>query len=298
MNGLRSPGEVPRGLAALHMPGGLRSPWVGIATTRMFREADPPTRASGGGTRVALRPTPHPFWSVGPRVRFPMAATSLGAHLEGSCTMTPLDQALARASGPRPLPTRRSRPASTMAPLIVFVVALAGLGARPAPARTQSEGAWDAALAASLSGTWTLAVSASEARASLDQGIAAATASLPPVVDSLAASQLRARLVISPSITLSVTPARIEARLGHATFDSVPGVAATVPVPSDTSTTMQVVQLLRAGRLEQVFTTDGGRRWSTFTPSADGTRLTLDAIVRSERLPTDVRFSIPYRRAG
>lgn len=209
-----------------------------------------------------------------------MAVTYLRAHLDES-TMAP--------SAPRR--------ASAAAAFVVLSV-LAVVGAWPVPVRTQSADAWDDALAASLSGTWTLAVSAGEAQASVDQGIAAATASLPPIVDGMARDRLRARLVISTSITLTVTPARIEARFGHATFDTVPGVAATVPVPSDASTTMQVVQLLRSGRLEQVFTTDGGRRWSTFTPSTDGTRLTLDAVVHSGRLPTDVRFSIPYRRAS
>lgn len=180
---------------------------------------------------------------------------------------------------------------------IVVAAALGCLSAWPGPARTQATG-WDAALATALTGTWTLAVSEESARASIEEGIAAAVAGLPPLVDSLAASQLRARLVVSRTVVLSVTEARIAARFPHATFDTVPGVPATVPVPGDTSETMEVVQLLRGGRLEQIFTTPGGRRWSTFTPASDGSRLTLDAVVHSDRLTTDVRFRLPYRRGG
>jgi len=177
------------------------------------------------------------------------------------------------------------------------VVAIAAAIGGPSDAHTQAA-AWDEALAASVRGTWTLAISEAEAQRAVEGGIAAAVAHLPAVVDGLAARELRSRIVVSPQITFVVSPDRIEARFAHASFRTVPGTPARTTVPGDASTTMEVVQLLRAGHLEQIFTTDGGRRWSTFTPSEDGARLTLDTVIRSERLPTDVRFRLPYRRSG
>jgi hypothetical protein len=156
---------------------------------------------------------------------------------------------------------------------------------------------WDEALARSLAGTWVLAVPEETARASIEAGIAAATAGLPPLVDGLAARELRARLVLAPTITFVIASDRIEARFPHASFSTAPGAPATYPVPDAAPETMEVVQLLRGGRLEQIFTTRRGRRWSTYTVADDGARMTLDAVVRSDRLATDVRYRIPYRRA-
>jgi len=170
------------------------------------------------------------------------------------------------------------------------------LAAWPRSAETQAA-AWDATLATTLTGTWTLAVSPGAAQTVIDAGIATAVAGLPPLIDSVAAGQLRDRTPISPRIVLSVTEARIEARFVHATFTSIPGMPARVPVPGSSDETMEMVQLLRDGGLEQIFTSDGGRRWSTLTPTADGTRLSLNAVIHSDRLSADVRFRLPYRRA-
>lgn len=167
----------------------------------------------------------------------------------------------------------------------------------PTAARTQSEG-WDPALAAALSGTWTLAVSQDAARAALDAGIEPAVAGLPPLVNSMAASRIRERTVLSRSVSLSLSETSITARFVHATFTSAPGAPIRVPVPGDEGETMEMVQLLRGGAFEQIFTTDGGRRWSTFTPSADGTRLELSVVIHSDQLSADVRFRLPYRRSS
>jgi hypothetical protein len=187
---------------------------------------------------------------------------------------------------------------SRLAPLAALsaLAAAASVGT-PSEARTQAE-AWDEALAASVRGRWTLAISEADARRAVEDGIAAAVADLPAIVDSIAARELRARIVVSPRVTLALGSDRIEAHFAHASFRSAPGVPVRTAVPGDPATSMEVVQLLRGGRLEQVFTTDGGRRWTTFTPSTDGARLTLDSVIRSERLPTDVRFRLPYRRTG
>lgn len=174
------------------------------------------------------------------------------------------------------------------------MLTLVGVMAWPAPARTQTA---DEALATTLTGTWNLAISEAAARAAIEEGITASVAGMPPLIDTMAANQLRERTILSRSITLSVTSTRIESRFSHATFTSAPGMPVRVPVPGVAGETMEMTQLLRGGALEQIFTTDGGRRWSTFTPSADGARLTLSAVVHSDRLSTDLRFRLPYRRA-
>lgn len=173
-------------------------------------------------------------------------------------------------------------------------VASLGLSFLPKIALAQE---WDAALATTLTGTWQLAVSMEAARTALEAGITTAVAGLPPIVDGIAAGQIRDRTTISPRITLSVTQTEISSRFVHATFTSAPGAPTRVPVPGEDGATMEMVQLLRAGHFEQIFTTDSGRRWSTFTPAADGTRVTLDVVIHSDRLSTDVRFRLPYRRA-
>lgn len=178
--------------------------------------------------------------------------------------------------------------------LAAACVTLLGVMVWPAPAATQTS---DEALATTLTGTWNLAISEDAARAAIEEGITASVASLPPLIDTIAANQLRERTILSRSITLSVTATRIESRFSHATFSSAPGMPVRVPVPGAAGETMEMTQLLRGGALEQIFTTDSGRRWSTFTPSADGARLTLSAVVHSERLTTDLRFRLPYRRA-
>lgn len=174
------------------------------------------------------------------------------------------------------------------------MVVLAGVG--PDGARGQSAEPWDDALASTLTGSWALVGSRDTAQATIEVSIAAAVLGLPPLIDTFAASELRARLIVSPTLVLSVTSSRIEARFLQATYDSAPGAPARYLVPDGTSETMEVVQLLRDGRLEQIFTTDGGRRWNTFTPSPDGERLAHEVVLRARRLSRDVRYAVTYHR--
>ncbi|MDQ3034548.1 MAG: hypothetical protein M3Y87_19220 [Myxococcota bacterium] len=120
---------------------------------------------------------------------------------------------------------------------------------------------------------------------------------MPPLVDSIAAGRLRDRTPVSREIEIAATPERVSVEFDTSQYTTTPGHPRTVRVPGTDGDTMQVVQHFRDGRLEQVFTTPEGRRWSTFTPSADGSTLTLQAVIQSSRLPAPVRFSIPYRRA-
>lgn len=167
-------------------------------------------------------------------------------------------------------------------------------GWQASPARTQD--AAEAALAERVSGQWQLAIEQSEARSRIERGIARATANMPPLVDAIAARTLRERTPLSRTLEIDATAARLAVRFDHSFYDTRPGHPRTVPVPEDPSTSMEVVQHFRDGRLEQIFTTSQGRRWNTFTLSEDGRTLTLEAVIQSSRLPAPVRFTIPYRR--
>jgi hypothetical protein len=188
---------------------------------------------------------------------------------------------------------RLARTGWLVAAAIAVVVAL-----EPGTARCQSAETVDDALARTLTGAWTLVGPVEAAQARVEVAIAAVVLRLPPLINAFAAEQLRARLMVSPTVVLAVSRARIEARFDRASYDTVPGIPTTYVVPDGTGESMEIVQLVRNGALEQVFTTPGGRRWNTFTPSADGTALTLDVVLHSVRLPTDARYRITYRRAG
>jgi hypothetical protein len=170
-----------------------------------------------------------------------------------------------------------------------------GLAWAPATARTQSAG--DAALVERITGRWQLAIPESEGRSRIARGIAAATDPMPPLVSSIAARMLRDHTPLSRTVEVAASAERVVVRFDRTSYETRPGHPRDVPVPEDPSETMEVVQHFRDGHLEQVFTTDGGRRWNTFTPSADGATLTMDAVISASQLPADVRFTLPYRRA-
>jgi len=146
-----------------------------------------------------------------------------------------------------------------------------------------------------LTGAWTLSLSPARAQAVIDRAAESATASLPPIVSDLTARELRTRNPLNRNISLDVGPERIVARYEQVTIDSRPGVPVTIEAPGDRART-EVVQLLREGRLEHVFTTERGRRWTTFLPSDDGSSLMMESVVRSSRIPDEFRYQLEYVR--
>jgi len=150
-------------------------------------------------------------------------------------------------------------------------------------------------LATRLTGSWTLSLSPERAQAVIDRAAEAATASLPPIVSGMTANELRMRNPLNRNISLEIGAERIVARYEHVTIDSRPGAPVTIEAPGDRSRT-QVVQLLREGHLEQVFTTERGRRWTTFLPSDDGSTMMMESVVQSRMIPTEFRFQLEYAR--
>lgn len=149
-----------------------------------------------------------------------------------------------------------------------------------------------------LAGSWELAISDADAQARINRGIDQAVDAMPPIVDMIAAGQLRGRTPISRRIEIALNRIRIMVRFDAATYDTAPGMPDTCPMVGNPGETVQVVQHVVDGDLQQVFTTPQGRRWNTFVLSEDGESLTFSVVVQSERLPAAMRFSLPYRRVS
>jgi hypothetical protein len=154
------------------------------------------------------------------------------------------------------------------------------------------------ASASSIGGSWDLAIPEADARERINRAIAQAVDGLPPIIDEIAAGQLRGRILLSSSINIALTASRIAVRFDNALYDSTPGTSSECPMAGNPDETVQFVQHLRGGHLEQIFSTPNGRRWNTFVVSGDGSALTLRVVVQSDRLPAALRFELPYRRVA
>jgi hypothetical protein len=205
------------------------------------------------------------------------------------------------------LPTSRRRRAARRVSALVIVaswLAVAAIAApdsmqaRAQPAQTNPEGSGGPAvgLPERLSGRWELAITQPQAEQVVHRAAAQATSGMLPLVSGMTARELRSRNPVNGAFTLQVTPARVVAEFETSRFDSAPSRPVQTTVPGERDS-MELVQVLRGGRLEQIFTTDRGRRWSMFTPSADGSQLTLEVVVTSNILPREMRYELPYRRA-
>ncbi len=154
----------------------------------------------------------------------------------------------------------------------------------------------DAGDAAGVNGTWQLALTDAQAHARIERGISEGVSGMPPIVDAIAAGQLRGRLTISHSLDITVTGDRIVVRFDAATYDTRIGERTTCPMAGSPSETIEAIQHFADGRLQQVFSTPNGRRWNTFVPSEDGHQVLLEVVVQSDRLPSRIRYALPYTR--
>lgn len=155
----------------------------------------------------------------------------------------------------------------------------------------------EASLAERVSGEWRLVGGRAAAQREIDRAIDVTTSGMLPLVSGMAARELRARNPVRERLTIDASSQQIRVVHGEVRFETVPGHPARMQVPGDDDTTMEVVQLFRDGRFEQIFTTSRGRRWNSYTPSSDGSTLTMEAVVSSDQLPRDLRYTLRYRRA-
>jgi hypothetical protein len=116
-------------------------------------------------------------------------------------------------------------------------------------------------------------------------------------VNGITSRRLREATPVSRAISIAIGDQRIRVAFDDTTFDTRPDDEAHLPVPIDPRSTMRIHQSIRAGALQQVFTTDEGRRWNTLRPSPDGRSLALEVVLRSDALPGDLRYALPYHRA-
>ncbi|UJR86476.1 hypothetical protein [Sandaracinus amylolyticus] len=165
-----------------------------------------------------------------------------------------------------------------------------------APPRARGQSVPDAAVDHAISGAWSLATREPDARGLIERAIDRAIDGMLPFVRGMAQGELRARTPIDRDLAIHVAPERIEVRLGDNAFATVPGRPRRMPVPGFAGETVEVVHLVRSGRLEQIFSTDQGRRWNVFAPSTDGERLTLDVTMSGALLPAPVQYRLEYRR--
>jgi hypothetical protein len=193
--------------------------------------------------------------------------------------------------------TRNDLSRARLANLALGTSALVFAAALSTTAWTQAPAPVDAALVRAV-GTWELAITEAEARARMDRGIAQGVDGLPPIVDGIAAGRLRENISLSQRIEIALSPTRIGVRFDNSAYDTAPGETEVYPLTTGSAETIDVVQHITEGRLQQVFTTPQGRRWNTFSISADGNTLNLDVVVQSDRLPAPVRYTLQYRRAS
>ena len=173
----------------------------------------------------------------------------------------------------------------------ILLLALASM-----PPRARGQTVPDAAVQEAISGTWSLATREPDARGLIERAIDRAIDGMLPFVRGMAQGELRARTPIDHDVAIHVAPERIEVRLGVNAFATEPGRPRRMPVPGYAGETVEVVHVVRAGRLEQIFSTEQGRRWNVFAPSADGGRLVLDVTMSGALLPAPVQYRLEYRR--
>lgn len=154
----------------------------------------------------------------------------------------------------------------------------------------------DARVAELLEGRWTLARGEEAARQTLERAIERTTDGMFPIVRGQAQRQLREANPINGAVEFHFTPQRIRAVFESGTYESAPGQSIQTRQPGS-GDEMQLVQLVRDGHLEQVFTTGNGRRWSVFTPTPDGQTMKMQVTIQAGILPRPLQYEIDYRRA-
>lgn len=180
---------------------------------------------------------------------------------------------------------------SLVAIALVIAVASPGAGAgQPAPPAPDTE------IARTLEGRWVLAIDRAEAQRRVDGAIGSVTRQMIPIVSSIAARRLRTYNPLAVAVEIAFPGDRIRVRFDDQSFDTRAGYERTVTIPEQDPSRVRVHQAIRGGALMQVFSTHEGRRWNTLSVEEDGT-LAFQVVIRSGRLPTDIRYQLPYRRA-
>lgn len=147
----------------------------------------------------------------------------------------------------------------------------------------------------SLEGSWVLALSTSRAEEIRDAGVARAADALAMIVRPIARRRLRGSMPIHGRIDISSSGNRLRTKIGP--YDvNFPADNSRHPYTDPWGEDLRFRHQLQGRRLRQVYDGDGGDLLHTLTVNASGERLTLDVRIRSDQLPVDASYRVPYRR--
>lgn len=151
-----------------------------------------------------------------------------------------------------------------------------------------------------LTGTWVLAGSVEEARATVQSAVQPAVTPLTPDIQRMARARIRESTGVPTQIVIEARPEMMRLVItgdDNHTFESAPG--ASQNVYSRSGVRAQLTQTYRPdGGIEQRFRAMDGTQWNFYTPQPGGRTLHLDVLMRSQRLARDIRFRLVYQRGG
>lgn len=145
-------------------------------------------------------------------------------------------------------------------------------------------------------GVWELTTPS--ARQVVDRGIDQAVGAMNFFVRSVARGQLRDNTPINRRITFRFLDGnRVRVHFSQTNWRATSRIGRTARTRSTDGADMRVTQRFRGESLEQVFETDLGTRWNTYSRTGPET-LRLDAVTNGTMMPESMRFSLSYRRRG
>jgi hypothetical protein len=157
-----------------------------------------------------------------------------------------------------------------------------------------------AAQAAGLNGTWVLAGDPTQAEAMISQTIEPALITMAPDLLPAARARLAETTWVPSTITIDASPARIAIGFVGAerrNFDTAPGQPENVYTRSGVRA--QLTQNFRPdGSVQQQFVAMDGTQWHVLSADGGGQSMTLDVVLRSQRLAREITFRLTYQRAG
>lgn len=144
-----------------------------------------------------------------------------------------------------------------------------------------------------IEGTYRLAMDRDAAAERIEEAIERATEDMGPLREAVGRNRLEERNPVIDSLAIDVREDTIRVRYGDQRFELPRGHFGDVSVPG--GETARVRARIRGGRLLVDWRMEDGRRHDVFR--LDGDRLVLTLRTTSEKLPDDVLYRLPFRRA-
>lgn len=145
-----------------------------------------------------------------------------------------------------------------------------------------------------MSGTFTLGIPQDEAEARVNHAIDRVVAQMSFFRRSFAMRRLRDRNPVRQEVRTELEPGFVTVVYGEERHRTPTGRWESVVARGERVRLRHEVRGPSA--FVQTFRSDDGEKETAFVFSPDGRHLRLDVTVRSEQLPTPLRYSLPYRR--